>query len=648
MKKILTAIFLLHALGLNAQITPNSQWTWMKGDSLSNVVGVYGTQGIASSNNKPGARSGAVSWTDASGNLWMFGGYFCATVNSDCGLRNDLWKYDISTNMWTWMKGDNTLINSRGVYGKQGIPASTNKPGPRVDAVSWTDALGNFWLFGGYGWASTTGDELNDLWKYDPANDMWTWMKGDSIITTASIFGFYGTQGIAASANNPPAREGAISWTDGINLWLFGGGTDYTSSINFFNDLWKYNPLTNEWTWMKGDIRLNSAGKYGAQGIAAPDNEPAARYGSVTWSDAAQGTGSLWMFGGFRFASPSNPSFSEQYYSDLWKYDLSSNQWTWMKGSDTQNLPGIYGTQGIPSAFTNPGGRIHSVAWKDNHGGFLIFAGYGKNAATWSDLNDLWKYDRLTNQWTWVKGDSALVHYGIYGAQGIASANNRPGDRENAVGWTDNFGSLWLLGGGGVAANSSGWLNDLWKLSNNSVLPLTLLKISAQSLQNTILVIWQTSNEANTTHFIVERSADGRNFLAIGSITAQGRSSATYDYLYTDQQPLQTTNFYRIKIVSSDARFTYSKVVAVKTNGKASLQIFPNPATDILYVQVNGINETAILEISDATGRKLKEEKIALNGSPSFSVDIKYLPKGIYQLLLRSSTAIQQGKFVKH
>ncbi len=288
------------------------------------------------------------------------------------------------------------------------------------------------------------------------------------------------------------------------------------------------------------------------------------------------------------------------------------------------------------------------MSWIDDYSDFWIFGGYGKNAATWSELNDLWKYNRFTNQWTWVKGDSTQIHYGSYGTQGIAAAGNKPGGRYDAVSWTDNFGSLWLFGGGGAAASSGGWLNDLWKISNNSVLPLTIVNISAQHLQNSILVICQASNEANTTHFIVERSADGRNFSPIGSVTARGNTSATHDYSYTDRQPSQATNFYRIKMVNSDGRFTYSKVVAVKTNGNTSLQIFPNPANDILYVQINGINETATLQITDAIGRKFKEEKIALNGSTSFSVDIKDLAKGVYHLLLRSSTGMQQGKFVKH
>ena len=51
-----------------------SQWMWVSGSSNASQDGVYGTKGVASSSNVPGARFGAVSWTDSSGNLLLFGG----------------------------------------------------------------------------------------------------------------------------------------------------------------------------------------------------------------------------------------------------------------------------------------------------------------------------------------------------------------------------------------------------------------------------------------------------------------------------------------------------------------------------------------------------------------------------------------------
>jgi hypothetical protein len=83
----------------------------MKGDSIADVPSVYGNKGIASPANKPGARYASVGWTDKTGNLWLFGGD---------GETNDLWRYHISSNTWTWISGDSTE-NAQGFYGTKGV-----------------------------------------------------------------------------------------------------------------------------------------------------------------------------------------------------------------------------------------------------------------------------------------------------------------------------------------------------------------------------------------------------------------------------------------------------------------------------------------------------------------------------------------------
>src|SRR4029077_5819335 len=98
-----------------------------------------------------GARWGSVTWTDASGDFWLFGGAGYDATGA-YGALNDLWKY--SAGEWTWMSGATTTHQS-GTYGTQGTAAPGNVPGARGSAVTWTDKSGNFWLFGGGGYDST-------------------------------------------------------------------------------------------------------------------------------------------------------------------------------------------------------------------------------------------------------------------------------------------------------------------------------------------------------------------------------------------------------------------------------------------------------------------------------------------------------------
>ncbi len=83
---------------------------------------------------------------------------------------------------WTWMSGSNTSAQL-GAYGIKGIPAAANVPGARQGSISWTDSDGNFWLFGGLGYGTTTtSGHLNDLWRYDPITNEWTWMRGSKTV----------------------------------------------------------------------------------------------------------------------------------------------------------------------------------------------------------------------------------------------------------------------------------------------------------------------------------------------------------------------------------------------------------------------------------------------------------------------------------
>ncbi len=66
-------------------------WTWVAGSNVANQPGTYGTQGMAAPGNVPGARSGSTSWTDAAGNLWLFGGATSSTITPQ--WANDLWMY---------------------------------------------------------------------------------------------------------------------------------------------------------------------------------------------------------------------------------------------------------------------------------------------------------------------------------------------------------------------------------------------------------------------------------------------------------------------------------------------------------------------------------------------------------------------------
>jgi N-acetylneuraminic acid mutarotase len=429
-----------------------NEWAWMSGSSAGNQSGVYGTLGTPAAGNVPGGRNGASSWTDSHGNLWLFGGNGYDS-NGLQGLLNDLWMFSPSTNEWAWMGGSSTANQYSGVYGTLGTPAAGNIPGARVPAAAWTDRNGNFWLFGG---TSVV------LWMFSPSTNEWAWMGGSS---TGNQSGVYGTLGTPAAGNIPGARVPAAAWTDrNGNFWLFGG-TSVVAGNAFYslNDLWEFNPSTNEWTWVSGSS-TGSAGVYGTLGMAAAGNVPGSRFSAAAWTDSS---GNLWLFGGYGY----EPDGNLTELNDLWEFNPSTNEWAWMGGSSTGYYhAGIYGTLGTPAAGNVPGGREDVTGWTDSSGNFWLFGGYGLDSAGFNvDFNDLWEFNPSTNEWAWMSGSSAVNQSGVYGTLGTPAAGNIPGGRLFASGWTDSSGSLWLFGGNGYDSNGlQGLLNDLWKYQLSS------------------------------------------------------------------------------------------------------------------------------------------------------------------------------------
>jgi len=451
---LLLIAFFIH-YNLSAQY---QQWAWIGGDSIANLNGVYGTKGISSSSNKLGGRHSAASWKDNLGNFWLYGGFGYDSAGGTTGILSDLWKYNPSSNEWTWVNGSNA-VNESPIYGTQGIASPINKPGNKVFSVTCVDANGIFWLYGGGdGW----GGSKNDLWKYDPSTNLWTWMKGDS---TWSSVGVYGTKGVANISNTPGARVNSAFQADKSgNLWMFGGnGYDATSSNMELNDVWKYNTTTNEWTWVNGDSLGKQLSIYGSKGVTASTNKPSSRWGMGNWMNNI--TDELWIFGGYG----QDFTTSTGGLIDLWKYNTVTNEWTWMHGDTLINQRSVRGTKRVSSSINKLGVRLLPVSWIDAVGNLWTFGGIAiDNSFGYS--SELWKYNVSTNEWTWISGDSLVFSPAVYGTKGVYDSLNTPEARFRANGWIDNRGDLWLFSGNGWNPTYSLnlHLGDLWKFKTGN------------------------------------------------------------------------------------------------------------------------------------------------------------------------------------
>jgi hypothetical protein len=452
------------------------EWGWMGGSSVANSAGVYGTMGTPSAANVPSARSAASYWTDSSGNFWLFGG-FGFDANGNHGSLNDLWEFNPSTEVWTWMGGSSTA-GQPGAYGQLASPSKTNIPGGRYAAASWTDVSGNFWLFGGSGFDSAaTNGLLNDLWEFSPSTGEWTWRGGSSTLAcnAAGLCGQPGAYGELASpstGNLPGGRYYESSCADkNGNLWLFGGyGLDSAGAEGSLNDLWEFNPANLEWAWMSGSDTVGPSGAqpgtYGTLESPAAANVPGGRYGASCWN---ANDGNFWLFGGEQGGE----------FNDLWEFDLANKEWAWMGGSDTTGQPGVTGSIGHSNSGNIPGSRQGAISLTDSSHNFWLFGGTFQNSSYVSAgdgilpdfYSDIWEFDTSTLGWTWWGGSNSLScnPSNLLGSAtctynpGVYAVPGTPGGRYSGGIWIDGYGNFWLFGGAGADSNgNTGDLNDVW------------------------------------------------------------------------------------------------------------------------------------------------------------------------------------------
>src|SRR5687767_4609110 len=74
-------------------------------------------------------------------------------------------------------------------------------------------------------------------------------------------------------------------------------------------------------------------------------------------------------------------------------------EWMWIHGTNTTNNTGSFGIQGVSSPLNKPPGLYTSCGWTDLNGNFWLFGGWFNG-----NYGDLWKYDPVINEWTWMKG----------------------------------------------------------------------------------------------------------------------------------------------------------------------------------------------------------------------------------------------------
>ncbi|HTE31683.1 MAG TPA: T9SS type A sorting domain-containing protein [Chryseolinea sp.] len=173
-------------------------------------------------------------------------------------------------------------------------------------------------------------------------------------------------------------------------------------------------------------------------------------------------------------------------------------------------------------------------------------------------------------------------------------------------------------------------------ISTPITLPVKLTSFTGKITAQGTELKWSTSYELNNSKYVVEKSADARNYTAVGEIAASESTLEVKNYSFTDGSFKATDiAYYRLKQVDIDGHFTYSKVIYVNDSKSAAgkISLFPNPFSN--EIQITGISSADInssnVRLYSAFGAQLKFE---LSGSNAIKVDAS-LPTGMYILKIK-------------
>jgi len=213
---------------------------------------------------------------------------------------------------------------------------------------------------------------------------------------------------------------------------------------------------------------------------------------------------------------------------------------------------------------------------------------------------------------------------------------------------------------GTIVSNAGERMSSLWFKAFSMARPLVILPVrmssfSASLEKGTVTVNWSTESEVNFSHFVLERSTDGKQWKDIATIFAMGAGATQTVYAYKDKEVISSTGiaYYRIRLIedSKEASYTSVKVIRLgKEEGKGvSLTSYPNPVQDLLHVTMPAgwQNKALMIEMYNSNGVRVKSSKVTTAGQTE-NVSMAGMAKGFYLVKVTCSNESAQQAIVKN
>lgn len=180
------------------------------------------------------------------------------------------------------------------------------------------------------------------------------------------------------------------------------------------------------------------------------------------------------------------------------------------------------------------------------------------------------------------------------------------------------------------------WSDPFDELGNltilNSPLPVELIRFAVFGDDETAVLEWETGNEKDNEGFEIQHSRDAIDWESIGFVNGRGDQTSASQYTFTHNNPVASTNYYRLKQIDFDGRIEFSWVVTHVVENDIVVRVYPNPVVEELRVELpDGVFDLRVL---DRNGRVLSQT----NQEGYASFNFTTYESGIYFLSIVDET----------
>lgn len=182
------------------------------------------------------------------------------------------------------------------------------------------------------------------------------------------------------------------------------------------------------------------------------------------------------------------------------------------------------------------------------------------------------------------------------------------------------------------------------------VLPVELIGLKGEHLDRYNRLYWSTETEFNSSHFNIESSKDGMNWISLGKVPAAGNSNNTIQYSFDDYSYHSPLTYYRIQMVDKDGSHKTSEQIVVLTNQNFSglfSHLFPNPAKETYFFNYGGKDFDTAIEISmfNSNGSLVKTQVVdSFDAHNAIKINCDNLANGIYQVIIQQGENMEMKK----